>query len=186
MKCKVFEATSGPYCQYYWAEDKQQRRRDSRMSPVSRFLCLFILPAMGGASPLEEMMVRVEQYKEKALTAPGCGFWREVLRLHHKVLLKKSSPGASNKSSRHLATVTRSSWLMMVIVWMISTWQPSPGSCSRSGTTRCGARQPATVFWLDLQFSLGGSTIKVGPEPCLLLLHRKLPSPGWCGYPVLE
>ena len=138
------------------------------MSPVSRFLCLFILPAMGGASPLEEMMVRVEQYKEKALTAPGCGFWREVLRLHHKVLLKKSSPGASNKSSRHLATVMRSSWLMMVIVWMISTWQPSPGSCSRSGTTRCGARQPATVFWLDLQFSLGGSTIKVGPEPCLV------------------
>ena len=62
------------------------------MAPISHFLCLFILPAMGDASPMEEMMIRVEQYKEKALTAPGCGFWREVLRLHHKVLKKTSPP----------------------------------------------------------------------------------------------
>ena len=76
---------------------------------------------------------------------------------------------------------------MMVIVWMISTWQPSPGSCSRSGTTRCGARQLATVFLPDSQSSLGGLTIKViSSEPCLLLFHRKLPSSGWCRHPVLE
>ena len=56
------------------------------MSPVSQFLSLFVLSAIADASPMEEMMIRVEQYKEKALTAPGCGFWREVLRLHHKVL----------------------------------------------------------------------------------------------------
>ena len=62
------------------------------MAPISHFLYLFILPAMGDASPMEEMMIRVEQYKEKALTAPGCGFWREALRLHHKVLKKFSPP----------------------------------------------------------------------------------------------
>ena len=50
---------------------------------------------------------------------------------------------------------------MMVTVWMISTWRPSPGCSSRSGTTQCGARQLATVFWLDSLFSPGGSTIKV-------------------------
>ena len=65
------------------------------MASISLFLCLSILPAMGDASPMEEMMIRVEQYKEKALTAPGCGFWREVLRLHHKVL-KKSFPPISH------------------------------------------------------------------------------------------
>ena len=58
------------------------------MSPVFQFLSLFALSVTGDASPMEEMMIRVEQYKEKALTAPGCGFWREVLRLHHKVLKK--------------------------------------------------------------------------------------------------
>ena len=61
------------------------------MSPVFQFLSLFALSVTADASPMGEMMIRVEQYKEKALTAPGCGFWREVLRLHHKVL-KKSSP----------------------------------------------------------------------------------------------
>ena len=88
VKHNVLGVTSDPYR----AGDKQQKRRDSRMASVSLFLCLFILPAMGDASPMEEMMIRVEQYKEKALTAPGCGFWREVLRLHHKVLRKPSPP----------------------------------------------------------------------------------------------
>ena len=62
------------------------------MAPISHFLCLFILSAISNASPMEEMMIRVEQYKEKTLTAPGCGFWREVLRLHHKVIKKPSLP----------------------------------------------------------------------------------------------
>ena len=44
------------------------------------------LLVLGDASPLDEMRIRVDQYKEKALSAPGCGFWREVLRLHHQVL----------------------------------------------------------------------------------------------------
>ena len=62
------------------------------MASVSHFLFLFILSTICAASPMEEMMIRVEQYKEKALTAPGCGFWREVLRLHHKVIKKPSPP----------------------------------------------------------------------------------------------
>ena len=51
------------------------------------FICyISTLLALANASPLDEMRIRVDQYKEKALSAPGCGFWREVLRLHHQVL----------------------------------------------------------------------------------------------------
>ena len=56
---------------------------------LAQFVFLFCIATrltVSYASPLDEMRIRVDQYKEKALSAPGCGFWREVLRLHHQVL----------------------------------------------------------------------------------------------------
>ena len=77
---------------------EKSRHRMAAINPLKLSLfCLFILTPATDGSPMEEMMIRVDQYKEKTLAAPGCGFWREVLRLHHKVLKKlpppKSPPG---------------------------------------------------------------------------------------------
>ena len=61
---------------------------------LAQFVFLFCIATrltVSYASPLDEMRIRVDQYKEKALSAPGCGFWREVLRLRHQVLQSPST-----------------------------------------------------------------------------------------------
>lgn len=50
---------------------------------------LLLLLAISGscASPQEDLEARLLQYREAAMESEGCSFWKDVMRLHYKVLL---------------------------------------------------------------------------------------------------
>ena len=74
---------------------------------------LLLLLAIAGisATPQEDQEARLLQYREAAMDSEGCSFWKDVMRLHYKVLLGLDRGQLwllSSSSTR--ATARRGSW----------------------------------------------------------------------------
>ena len=52
---------------------------------LGHLLLLLPLLHLSSSSPLEEVLGRVEEYRVAAMESEGCGWWKDILRLHYGV-----------------------------------------------------------------------------------------------------